>query len=225
MSDPFASCEESVRRHDPDRYFAALFAPECARRRLFALYVFYYELVHAARAVSQPMLADIRLAWWRETVELARAGKPRDHDVARALAVVLTETDLPAGLFETLIEARRPREAPFADASAAEDFADVSVGSLMRLAARVLGVEADEQVRDAAIAYGLAGQTGGDFRAIDTAPLARSHFAAARTIKIPREVLPAVLPAALTPLYLKRSDPPLWQKQLVYLRAAALGRI
>lgn len=225
MSDPFAACEESVRRHDPDRYFAALFAPEAVRPRLFALYALYYELVHAARAASQPMLADIRLAWWRETVELARQGRPRDHEVAKALAVVLAETELPQDMFDTLIEACRPRQEPFADAGAAEDFADSTVGSLMRLAVRALGTEADDAVRDAAIAYGLAGQTGRPLRGIDTGTLARQHLAAARRTKYPREALPAVMPAALVPLYLKRADPPLWRKQLVYLRAAALGRI
>jgi len=48
--DPFAACEEAVRRHDPDRYFAGLFAPEEKRRPLFVLAALYYELAHAVVA-------------------------------------------------------------------------------------------------------------------------------------------------------------------------------
>ena len=57
------------------------------------------------------------------------------------------------------------------------------------------------------------------------ASLARSHYRAARAIEFSRAALPAVLPTALVPLYLRNSDPRLWRKQLVYLRAAAMGRI
>jgi phytoene synthase len=225
MDDPFAVCEETVRRHDPDRYFAALFAPEGVRRYLFALYAFYYELVHAARAAHEPMLVQIRLAWWRETVEMARDGRTRDHAVSQALREVLTAVDLPQALFDAMIGARSPRQDAFADAGEAERHADATVGNLMRLAARALGAPADDGMRDAAIAYGLAGQSGGNFRSIDTAAIARAYYGVARCRGLPRSALPAVLPAALVPLYLKHLDPPLWRKQLVYLRAAALGGI
>jgi hypothetical protein len=220
LIDAFSECEQAVRTHDPDRFFAVLFAPEEKRPYLYALAALYYEIAHAASAPREPMLKEIRLTWWRETIERARAGKPRDHAVARALAETLKTYDLPDGLFEAMIVAR---STGFADAAGAEAHADATVGSLMRLMARVLGGEAE--VRDAAVAYGLAGRHDGAFAAIDTDMLAKDHFARARRIRIPRPLLPAVLPAALAPLYLKRSDPPLWRKQIAYLGAALRGRI
>jgi len=216
--DPFVFCEKAVRQHDPDRFFAALFAPEAKRGHLFALTAFYYEPAHAAAAAREPMLADIRLTWWRETVELARKGKPRDHAVARALADTLAAYDLPEAWFEAMISARG--RATVTDAAVAEEHADATVGSLMRLWARVLGEDLD--VRDAAIAYGLAGRV---LAGIDTAALTKKHFAAARRLRYPRAILPAVMPAALAPFYLKTGDPPLWKKQIAYLRAALRGRI
>jgi Squalene/phytoene synthase len=221
--DPFAACEETVRRHDPDRYFSALFAPEGKRRHLFALYALYYELAHAAQAAREPMLVEIRLMWWRETIESARAGKPRDHDVARALVETLAAADLPQAMFEPMIAARGYRTQPFADGAAAEAHGEATVGALMRLACRALGAEAE--VRDAGIAYALAGQSGGLFHSIDTGMLARAHYDAARRTAIPRQALPAFLPATLVPLYLKRADPPLWRKQIALWRAAARGRL
>lgn len=224
MSDPFLTCEEVVRRHDPDRYFAALFAPEDKRRFLFALYALYYELVHAAQAAREPMLIEIRLMWWRETIEMAREGKPRNHDVARALVETLTAVDLPAALFEPMIAAHGHREA-FGDAAAVEAHGDATVGSLMRLAARILGAEADAPARDAGVAYALAGRSGEQFRSVDTAALARAHYDAARKMRIPKLALPAFLPAALVPLYLKRPEPALWRKQISLLRVAVRGRL
>ena len=61
-----------VRRHDPDRFLTALFAPPEKRDALLTLYAFNHELARAREAVSEPPLALIRLQWWREVVEGAR---------------------------------------------------------------------------------------------------------------------------------------------------------
>ena len=223
VTNDFTVCEEAVRRHDPDRFFAALFAPADERPHLFALTAFYGELAHAAGAAREPMLREIRLMWWRETISMARGGKARDHAVARALVETFGAYDLPDALFEAMIAARSETHNVFSDAAAAEAYADATVGSLMRLWSRVLGGAAE--VRDAAIAYALAGQSGGDFANVDTAALARTHYVAARKIVVPKAVLAAVIPAALVPLYLKRPDPPQWRKQIALFGTALRGRL
>lgn len=223
MISAFDECERAVRQYDPDRFFAALFAPADRRPHLFALAALYYELAHAAAAPREPMLAEIRLTWWRETIAAARAGRPRDHAVARALTETLAAHDLPDGLFEAIISARLAGRDAFSNSATAEDHADATVGSLARLWARVLGSEAD--VRDAAIAYALAGRGGDAFSRIETDALVVRHFEAARRIRYERAILPAVLPAALVPLYRKSAAPALWKKQVAYLSAAVCGRI
>ena len=92
VSDAFAECARLVRERDPDRYFSALFAPEERRRFLLALYAFNHELARIGETVREPMLGEIRLQWWRETLEGARAGRPRPHHVARALGETLAAT-------------------------------------------------------------------------------------------------------------------------------------
>jgi hypothetical protein len=122
-----------------------------------------------------------------------------------------------------MIAARAETHDIFADAAAAEAYADATVGSLMRLWSRVLGGAGD--LRDAAIAYAVAGRSGGVFGDIDTAALARTHYAAARKIAFPKAMFAAVMPAALVPLYIKHPDPPLWRKQITLFAAALRGRL
>ncbi|HEY8697980.1 MAG TPA: squalene/phytoene synthase family protein [Rhizomicrobium sp.] len=154
-------CEALVRRHDPDRYFATLFAPAQTRPHLFALYAFNYEIARVGEAVREPMMGEIRLQWWREAIAGARDGRPREHEVARALAEMFTSAALPPELFDAVIEARRNDldPSPFADLAALEDYADATSGNVMRLAARILGagVRYDDLAREAGIAYALAG--------------------------------------------------------------------
>ena len=98
-----------VRRHDPDRFLTALFAPADKREALLTLYAFNHELARAREAVSQPMLALMRLQWWREVIEGARRG----HEVATPLAALLDAGVLDRGELLGLIEAREIEAEPF----------------------------------------------------------------------------------------------------------------
>lgn len=181
----FAACIDLVRRHDPDRYFSVLFAPKDVRLYLMALYAFNYEIARVGETVREPMMGEIRLAWWRETVEGARAGVPRTHDVAKALAALLAQFDLPQSLFDAMVEARSFDVLPdtFEHVGALEDYGAASVGSLMQLVARVLGGgdRYDAQAREAGIAYALTGV----LRAIP-------HHAARKKLYLPMDLLNTV---------------------------------
>lgn len=161
IENALAACEAMVREHDPDRYLSALFAPAERRPLLFALYAFNHEIARIAESVREPMMGEIRLQWWREAVEGACAGNPREHDVAIALAHLFKESDVPAELFEALIDARAldGEGETFADVAALEAYADASSGGVMRIAARILGTGEvhDPLARAAGIAYGLTG--------------------------------------------------------------------
>ncbi|MEI9991516.1 MAG: phytoene/squalene synthase family protein [Rhizomicrobium sp.] len=150
---------ELVRRADPDRYLSALFAPAQKRPLLLALYAFNVETARVADTVREPMMGEIRLEWWREALEGARAGMPRNHEVARALAGLFAAAELPAEWFEAMVAARAFDSSSdvFADRAAVEAYCDATSGNLMRLAARILGRENDALAREAGVAYALAG--------------------------------------------------------------------
>ena len=237
----FAACEATVRRADPDRYFSALFAPADRRQLLFALYAFNHELARIAEVVREPMMGEIRLQWWRETLESARHGNPRQHDVALALGELFRRIDLPPQLFEAMIDARGFDVSPdgFEGDAERDAYLDATSGNLIRLAARLLGGDAyDDLAREAGIAYGLAGLIRSEQHHTrrrksclrDTSAAAtdaRTHLSRARALPKPGPALPAFLPASLVPLYLRnpQKDVPLYRKQLAMLGANLRGRV
>src|SRR5207248_6038197 len=94
MSEPYRAPAESqryvfdqVRRTDRDRFLGTLFAPEPQRADLLAILAFDYELVRSRTVTREPMLAAIRLQWWREAVvEAAGLGKPRTQPLVESLS-------------------------------------------------------------------------------------------------------------------------------------------
>jgi phytoene synthase len=146
-----------VRRHDPDRFLTALFAPPNRRETLMLLYAFNHEIARASEVTREPTLALIRLQWWREVVE----GAPRRHEVAEPLADaleagVLARTDLLA-----MIEGREQEaEAGISSIADFHHYVSATAGSLGAAAARALGAADEHLPRFAALgtAYGMAGQ-------------------------------------------------------------------
>jgi phytoene/squalene synthetase len=71
--------DDLVRRVDPDRWLAARFIGDAAARAdVIALYGLNYELARVAGGVSNALMGEIRLTWWREAMEEVAAGKPRE---------------------------------------------------------------------------------------------------------------------------------------------------
>jgi phytoene synthase len=151
--------EADLRKADEDRYYATLFAPADTRQSLFALYAFHHEIARVAETAREPMMHAIRLQWWREAVEGAREGKPRQHQTVTALADLFAQHDLRPALFEAIIAAREDDAAhiAFDTLDALEKYADATAGNLIRLAAQVLGEQQDELARETGIAQALAG--------------------------------------------------------------------
>lgn len=147
-------CADLVRRADPDRFQAVMAAPAAMRGLLFALYAFNIELARAPWVSAEPMIAEMRVQWWRDvTDEIASGAAVRRHFVATPLAGLLNR-DL-AGQLGEICEARRwdvYRE-PFADQAAFDRYIDHTSGNLMWVAATSLG-QADEGVVRA-FAYGV----------------------------------------------------------------------
>ncbi len=154
MASSLSPLAASVRCNDPDRFFAALFAPPEKRETLFILYAFNHELARAREVARDPTIALIRLQWWREVVE----GAARSHETAIPLRAALDRGDLdPADLTE-MIDAREAEADPtiptLPDWIA---YLRGTAGALAVASARALGAPDPEHVRSLGAAYGAAG--------------------------------------------------------------------
>lgn len=157
FSPDLSACAALVQKADPDRFMAAMAAPVAARRVLFPLYAMNVEVARAPWVTEEPMIAEMRLQWWRDVVGEIAAGTPvRRHEVVTPLAEILPG-ELAAQLDE-MVAVRRwdIYKDSFEDRDHFERYINHSAGTLMWVAASCLGSVEESVVRDFAYAAGVA---------------------------------------------------------------------
>lgn len=149
-----------IERGDPTRFAALMAAPPSARTPLATLYAFNLEIARAPWVTKEPMIAEMRLQWWRDALEDAANGTVRAHEVMAPLADLITRQSLPLDTLDRMVEARRwdIYSEPFTDQTAFDDYLMDTAGGLMWLSAKALGAGAASEpaVRDFGWATGLA---------------------------------------------------------------------
>lgn len=203
-----------MRRHDRDRFQTALFAPVDRREALFALYAFNYEIARVRERVTEPMLGQIRLQWWRENIATAFAGgSVRQHPVVEPLTAAIRSLALSREHFDRMIDARERdlEDEPPANLAELEQYAEATSSRLVYLALEALGVRdpaAGKAARHIGIAYALAGllrampfyaRAGRCFiptELVRRAGLAEADYRALRTIPALRAVTAEIAAAA-----------------------------
>ena len=157
-----SNCAEELRRQDHERYLTCLFAPADRREDLFALYAFNLEVAKIAEVVSEALLGQVRLQWWRESLDGIYAGNSRRHGVVAPLAEAIGRHGLARARFDRLIDARETDlrgEAP-ADMATLEAYAAVTSAGLTKLALEILGARGEEAGRaghHVGVAWALVG--------------------------------------------------------------------
>ena len=133
-----AACAGLVERGDPDRFAAVMAAPLAARDRLWPLYAFNLEVARAPWVTREPLIAEMRLQWWRDVVA---DPNPCAHEVAGPLHGVIRSQALPVFLLDRLIAARHwdIHAGAFADRAAFDVYLEDTGAGLMWLAALALG--------------------------------------------------------------------------------------
>lgn len=152
------ACAAIVQRADPERFAALMAAPVADRPALAVLYAFNAELARAPWASKEPMIAEMRLQWWRDTVE-AEAQRPGPaHEVASPLGKLIRTKALPLDLLDGMARARVwdiYRDA-HADEAALWSYLRETAGALMALAVQATQGGAREAALALGIAQGLA---------------------------------------------------------------------
>lgn len=148
---------ERVRTGDPDRYLASRAVPPRWREDLLTLYALNLEIARVPLLASQPLIAEMRLQWWRDVLD---DPAPRADELAGPLQALILRVALPPALLDQMITARRwdVYTEPF---TGPQDFASYiaqTSGNLMWAAALVLGAGTAEEsyIRNAAQVSGIA---------------------------------------------------------------------
>lgn len=129
----------------PDQTLATSFLAPEARAGMIALILFAHELARARQAVSEPMLAAIRLQWWREALDEIYTGKTvRAQPTALALAETIRDFDLPRPWFDAMIDAFGVEQdtIPFETWASLAEHGDQTYGNFNRLALLIAGAPA-----------------------------------------------------------------------------------
>lgn len=224
------ACAALVEAGDPDRFLAAMAAPPPARVRLWPLYALNLELARAPWASAEPIVAEMRLQWWVDTLDRIAVGeRPRTHEVAGPLADLIAETGQPIAPLQAIAEARRLDcwGGPFASEDDLLAYLADTSGNLMLAAGQALDAPeaAHPVLQDAGLATGIANWLVAvpDLIARGRAPLpdaspegiaalARAGLASLARARKTRRALPAT---AIPALY------PAWQAGPILSRAAA----
>ncbi|MCC7271850.1 MAG: squalene/phytoene synthase family protein [Alphaproteobacteria bacterium] len=192
MPDPSGSPAAALaRRHDPERFLAALTAPAERRESLFAVLALEFEIARTREVVSEPLLGEIRLQWWDDALAAIAAGRPTPpHEFLAALAGAIREHGVEPELLRAMVEARRRDldDAPPATLDDLVAYAAATGGAVARALAQALGGN-DRPSQDAARDVGTAWSLVGLLRALP-------HQARRNRMALPADALAA---AGLTP--------------------------
>jgi phytoene synthase len=157
---------QAVRVLDEDRWLAGRFAPKAVRARLDALYLVINEVARAADGVREPLLAQMRLAWWRGALEAMLDGRDAAQPPSvQALAAVHHAVGFDRNTMIDLVEARIAElgPSPFENWAALDAYVDATAGGVIRLAFQAIdpGLRPTPQVlaftRAAGRAWGYTG--------------------------------------------------------------------
>ncbi len=105
--DSVDALRRKVKAADYERYCISLFLPEEVRPSAWAVLAFNDELGRIPFITQEPMVAAMRLTWWRERIEALYAGEPpRKHEVLLAMDEAIRKHVLPKDDLMRLIVVR-----------------------------------------------------------------------------------------------------------------------
>ena len=155
---PHEYCQQKTARSGSSFYYSFLFLPPTQRRAITALYAFCREVDDVVDECSEPSVARMKLAWWRNEIAGVYGGTPQ-HPVACALADVASGFHLQQEHLQAVIDGMEMDLdcSRYPDFSALRVYCHRVAGVVGLLSAEIFGYE-DARTRDYARSLGIAFQ-------------------------------------------------------------------
>jgi phytoene synthase len=121
-------------------YYAFLFLPPPRRAAITAFYAFCREVDDVVDETSDSGVAAAKLAWWRQEVQSAFAGKP-SHPVMKALVPLAADYDIQPGHLLAVIEGCQIdlQQTRFLDYAGLQRYCHLVAGVVGEVAANIFG--------------------------------------------------------------------------------------
>ena len=145
MNDQILYCKDLVRRRDRDRYWCALLAAQPFKNDLFVLYALNSEISEIGISITEPLVGQMRLRWWLDTLTLIYDGRPPKNPVAVSLSELVSNRKIPRSMFERLIEGRERdlNDQPMETLETLKSYALDTSSSLIELSLKITGISSD----------------------------------------------------------------------------------
>jgi 15-cis-phytoene synthase len=139
-------------------YYAFLFLPQPRRIAITAFYAFCREVDDVVDEVTDPGVAQTKLAWWQSEVAKSYAGQP-SHPVMKALVPCLEAFEIPQECLHAVIDGCRMdlEQTRYLDFAALSRYCHLVAGVVGEVSARIFG-QTDPRTTDYAHQLGLAFQ-------------------------------------------------------------------
>lgn len=205
----------------PPQRIALAYAPGDSRARTFALFAFDAHCARLIRQAREPMLAQMRLAWWREMLEADPSGRPEGDPLLESLSTWRGEEEALAALvvgWEHLL-GQPPLSSPDFDG-----FAAGRAGGFAALARLIGAPQASEVARRAGMRWALADLSChlGDARERECV-LSMAKGLGGDRIVLPRALRPLAVLDGLARRSIGRGGAPLLADRMSALVALRLG--
>jgi len=159
----FSHLANDVKRYDYDRWLCTLFAPPEVRNNLITVLAFNIDLARIRETVSESLIGDIRLQWWRDALQDLSKGISKPHPVVQSLQRLNDDIPLNLELMLEMVDMRAKDldPAPMATDGELIVYADLTGGALHQLMYQVMGAAENSTALEAVIrsgrSYALAG--------------------------------------------------------------------
>ncbi|WP_074380802.1 phytoene/squalene synthase family protein [Bartonella doshiae] len=156
-------CFDILRATDRDRYISVLFAPKKKRRALAALYAFNAEVSRIRESVHDPLIGEIRLRWWYDSIADGEIQKSENNPILSDLVTAMTLFNLSKTDFLRYCDAQilDLYHNPIVTLCDLESYCAETASIILQLSCQILDFEAAQNFTDAyrhgGVAQGLSG--------------------------------------------------------------------
>ena len=183
QSNPAQFCLEAVKRTDHEHFLTNLLLPPRIKTDSFALRAFSSEVANVRESVSERTLGQVRLQFWRDTIDRLYDDLCPQHPVAIQLYRIIKQKRPSRQLFHNIISSREKflSDQPFSSLEEVEQYGEEAFSSVYLLLLECLG-NSNGHIKHAATQLGQS-------EALVTLLRALPYNAAKRRCYLPSDLL------------------------------------